>query len=87
LLGYEAANIFRVWNPSARRVDRVTHVDFDESNLIGSKTTNTGNWLVDSEEGEVTDELEAPELEAQMDPEAPSAQHLPYPYLIGTGDF
>jgi len=32
-------------------------------------------------------ELEAPELEAQIDPEAPSAQHLPYPYPIGTGDF
>jgi len=27
------------------------------------------------------------ELEAQMDPEAPSAQHLPHPYPIGTSDF
>jgi len=26
-------------------------------------------------------------LEAQMNPEAPSAQYLPYPYPIGTGDF
>jgi len=32
-------------------------------------------------------ELEASELEAQMDPEAPSAQHLPHPYPIGIGDF
>jgi len=32
-------------------------------------------------------ELEALELEAQMDPEAPSAQYLPHPYPIGTGDF
>jgi len=32
-------------------------------------------------------ELEALELEAQIDPEAPSAQHLPHPYPIGTGDF
>jgi len=32
-------------------------------------------------------ELEALELQAQMDPEAPSAQHLPHPYPIGTGDF
>jgi len=40
----------------------------------------------------VTDKLEAPELEAleleaQMDPEAPSAQYLPHSYPIGTGDF
>jgi len=32
-------------------------------------------------------ELEALELEAQMDLEAPSAQYLPHPYPIGTGDF
>jgi len=32
-------------------------------------------------------ELEALELEAQMDPEAPLAQHLPHPYPIGTGNF
>jgi len=35
----------------------------------------------------VTNKLEALELEAQTDPEAPSAQHLPHPYPIGTGDF
>jgi len=43
--------------------------------------------VVDSKEGEVTNKLEALELEAQMDPEAPSAQYLPYSYLIGIGDF
>jgi len=32
-------------------------------------------------------ELEALELEAQMDPEAPSAQHLPHLYPIDIGDF
>jgi len=32
-------------------------------------------------------ELEASELEAQMDLEAPSAQHLPHLYPIDTGDF
>jgi len=35
----------------------------------------------------VTKELEAPELEAQIDLEALLAQYLPHPYPIGTGDF
>jgi len=35
----------------------------------------------------VTNKLEALELEAQIDPEALSAQHLPHLYPIGTGDF
>ena len=45
LIGYESTNIFRVWNPATKRVERVSHVDFDESPLMASATTDTGYWL------------------------------------------
>ena len=45
LIGYEGTNIFRVWNPATKRVERVSHVDFDESLLMASATTDTGYWL------------------------------------------
>ena len=45
LIGYESTNIFRVWNPATKRVERASHVDFDESFLMASATTDTGYWL------------------------------------------
>ncbi len=48
LIGYEGSNIFKVWNPASRRVERTSHVDFDESRMMTEAVTDTGYWLAEA---------------------------------------
>ena len=48
LVGYEGTNVFRVWNPATHKVERVSHVDFDESRMMTSAVTDTGYWLAEA---------------------------------------
>ena len=47
LVGYEASNIYRVYNPTTRKVERATHVRFDETALANSSSTEDPGWLSD----------------------------------------
>ena len=55
LVGYEGVNIFRVWNPASHRVERVTHIDFDETRLITTATSDTGYWMAEATGDDVFD--------------------------------
>ena len=47
LIGYEGTNIFRVWNPATKKVERASHVDFDESRMMTAAVSDTGYWLAE----------------------------------------
>ena len=55
LVGYEGTNIFRVWNPATKKVERASHVDFDETRLMTSTVSDTGYWLAEATGDDVTD--------------------------------
>ena len=56
LVGYESSNIFRVWNPATRRVERVSHVDFDESRLMTTTVSGEGYWMAEATGDDVIDD-------------------------------
>ena len=69
LIGCEGTNIFRVWNPAIKRVEKVSHVDFDESFLMASATTDTGYWLSEAAGDQPTGEFDAgEEIIEHLDP-------------------
>ena len=41
LIDYNDTFIFRVWNPASRKVERSSHVDFDETRLMTSAVQDT----------------------------------------------
>ena len=47
LIDYDDIFIFRVWNSISRKVERSSHVDFDETRLMTSVVQDTGYWLAD----------------------------------------
>lgn len=59
LIGYEGTNIFKVWDPVTKRVERSSHVDFDELRLMTSAVTDTGYWLADTIGDEAPDVFDA----------------------------
>ena len=59
LIGYEGSNIFRVWNPATKRVEKTSHVDFDETMLMTTPTTDTGYWLAEATGDESTEGFDA----------------------------
>ena len=59
LVGYEGTNIFRVWNPATGKVERVSHIDFDESRLMTSSVSDTGYWMAEATGDDVVDVLDA----------------------------
>lgn len=61
LIDYEGTNVFRVWNPATRRVERVTHVDFDESRMMTSAVSDIGYWIAEATGDDVPDVFAAGE--------------------------
>ena len=59
LVGYDGTSIFRVWNPATGKVERASHVDFDESRLITAAVSDTGYWMAEATGDDVTDVLDA----------------------------
>ena len=45
LINYEGINIFRVWNSATKKVERVSHIDFDELRMMTAVVSNIGYWL------------------------------------------
>ena len=59
LVGYEGTSIFRVWNPATGKVERTSHVDFDESRLMTSAVSDTGYWMAEATGDDATDVFDA----------------------------
>ena len=57
LIDYNDTFIFRIWNPASRKVERSSHVDFDETRLMTSVVQDTGYWLADvtGDDGDILD--------------------------------
>ncbi len=53
MVGYEGTNIFRVWKPATRKIERALHVDFDESRMSTFAVSDTGYWLAEATGDEV----------------------------------
>ena len=61
--------IFRVWNPDTKPVEKVSHVNFDESFLMASATTDTCYWLSEATSDQPTGESDAgEEVNEHLDP-------------------
>ncbi len=65
LVGYEGTNIFRVWNPAIRKVERASHVDFDESRMMTLAVSDTGYWLAEATGDDVSNVFDAEEEEVE----------------------
>ena len=58
LVGYDDRSIFKVWNPATKRVERTSHVDFNETRLMTPVVQDTGYWLAEAT-GDDNDILDA----------------------------
>ena len=66
LIGYKETNVFRVWNPATRRVERATHVDFDKSRMITAVVSDIGYWMAEATGDNVLDVFAAEENEIEQ---------------------
>ena len=58
LVRYGGINIFRIWNPATRKVERASHVDLDETRLMTS-VSDTSYWMEEAIGDDVTDVFDA----------------------------
>ena len=76
LVGYESTNIFRVWDPASHRVERVSHVDFDETRLMTTAVSDTGYWMAEATGDDVYD-VGGGEEHPHSSSSGPSNENLP----------
>lgn len=55
LIGYIGTNIFKVWNPATKRVEKTSHVDFDETMRMTSPTTESPYWFAEATGDDITE--------------------------------